>query len=231
MADKKLFGQADDNNPPLSDKIAFGTDTNNARNMTFTNLLSWLEGKLGFFRTANNLSEGNASEIRYNIGTYGWSEIDNKDATKANISDVLIKGGITTYTPTTDYSPVPKKYLEDSLKRVKGYYGTGSLFILGNIIYDSGYQQISSFVLSATVDKSPVTLPSESVLAKAFGYANGVIISINCYYDSAQSIVINNQLIDRGGNYTNIELGRGDSLTVMYVPGSGRNYQILGQFQ
>lgn len=230
MADKKLFGQAEDNNPPLTDKIAFGTDSNNARNMTFTNLLSWLEGKLGFFRTANNLSEGNASEMRYNIGTYSWSEIDNKDAAKANINDVLLKNNTTSYTPIGDYNPATVKFVNDALKRTRGYYGTGALFLLGNIIHDSGYQQISSFVLRATVDESPVTLPSESVLTNAFGYANGVIISINCHYESAKTMVINNQLIDRGGNDTNVELGKGDSLTVMYVPGSRRNYQILGHF-
>lgn len=234
MADKKLFGQADDNNPPLTDKIAFGTDTNNARNMTFTNLLSWLEGKLGFFRTANNLSEGNAAEIRYNIGTYSKAEIDNKDFAKADKKDVLHKNNTTSYTPIGDYNPATVKFVNDSHKKSKCLQSTsGLIHSLGSLLDTAEYPPANTFILKFTGStQNSVTLPSDSVLTQAFGYTEGVILFITCSPQSTQAGKIGGQLLNGGAGQIDHVMKKGDSVMVQRIPSfNDRNWQLINYFQ
>ena len=227
MADKKLFGQAEDNNPPLDDKIAFGTDTNNARNMTFTNFLSWLEGKLGFFKTSNNLSEGNIIQMRNNLDVLSSSTVYYNLAQKPDFSQVLYKGNTSEYTPTLDYEPATKKYVEDRVKRNIGYYGENPVS-LGVIITDEA-RAIYNFTLKVTSNRG-ITLPSKTVLETYFGYSDGVLLTINCHAESQASININGQLIDQGGNAADKALAKGDTLIVMYVrrsSGFDPNWQVV----
>lgn len=233
MADKKLFGQADDNNPPLTDKIAFGTDSNNARNMTFTNLLSWLEGKLGFFRTAKNLSEGNASEIRYNIGTYGWAEIDNKDAAKANINDVLLKNNTTVYTPAGNYNPATVKFVNDALRRTRCLQSSSYVVhSIGNMLYSNNYPVVDRFILKFTGGvANSVILPSDSVLQNSFGYTIGVVLFITVDPQSTQAGILDGQVMDQHGNEVNVLLGGADSLIVQRVPSKNEiDWLIINRF-
>jgi len=227
MADKKLFGQAEDNNPPLDDKIAFGTDTNNARNMTFTNFLSWLEGKLGFFKTANNLSEGNIIQMRNNLDVLSSSTVYYNLAQKPDFSQVLYKGNTTAFTPTLDYEPATKKYVEDRIKRNIGYYGENPIS-LGVIITDEA-RAIYNFTLKVTSNRG-ITLPSKSVLDTYFGYSDGVILTINCHAESTAVMYINGQLINQNGAAEDITLAEGDTLIAMYVQrssGFDPNWQII----
>lgn len=113
MADKKIFEQPENTNPSLTDNIAIGNATEPSRTMMFSTLVSWLENHLGFFRTANNLAEGNASSIRTNISVYSKSEVDSKDASKADRSNVLERDNTDAYTPSLSYHPATLKTVND----------------------------------------------------------------------------------------------------------------------
>lgn len=227
MADKKLFGQAEDNNPSINDRIAFGTDTDNARNMTFQNLLAWLESKLGFFKTANNLSEGNAIQMRNNLDVLSSSTVYYNLAQKPDFNQVIYKGNTSEFTPTLDYDPATKKYVEDRIKRNIGYYGENPVSL--SVIITNEARAIYNFTLKVTSDRG-ITLPSKSVLDTYFGYSDGMILTINCHAESTSHININSQLIDQGGNACDKALAKGDTIMVMYVrraSGFDPNWQVV----
>ena len=111
----------------------------------------------------------------------------------------------------------------------KGYVGTpaGGFFNLGDPIIAHG-APIVSFILKA-LGFTYLTLPSETVLATYFGYTQGVVITVVSAYDSTQTLRIDDQLIDRGGNVSSeINLGRGESISMMFVKGI-RDWQTLSR--
>ena len=50
---------------------------------------------------------------------------------KANSSDVLEKTNTTEFTPTADYQPATKKYVDDAIKAAIEKYNTEAMALLG----------------------------------------------------------------------------------------------------
>jgi hypothetical protein len=124
----RLFEQSDNNDPDLTNRIAFGKAGTATGNMSFTNFLAWLLTKLGFLKTASNLSDlASASTARSNLGVYSTSQVDSALNGKANIypaSGGAIKTNNTiSFTPSASYHPATKKYVDDNtlLPLFKGY--------------------------------------------------------------------------------------------------------------
>ena len=118
MADVILFGRPEDNDPALTQKLAHGTGTTAAKTMTFQGLVTWLTTKLPFLKTANNLSDVNASTARTNISVYSKTESDLTAGTKADKTNVLERNNTGAYLPTLDYHPATKKYADQGGKIV-----------------------------------------------------------------------------------------------------------------
>lgn len=110
MADKILFGVPEDNNPDLTRKLAHGTETEEARSMTFAGLITWLTSRLPFFNTANNLSEANATAVRANLSVNSVAENTAALALKADKANVIEKNSTAPYTPTLATHPVNVAY-------------------------------------------------------------------------------------------------------------------------
>jgi len=118
MADVILFGRPEDNDPALTQKLAHGTGTTAAKTMTFQGLVTWLTTKLPFLKTANNLSDVNASTARTNLSVYSKAESDLTGGTKADKTNVLERNNTGVYAPTLDYHPATKKYVDQGGKVV-----------------------------------------------------------------------------------------------------------------
>lgn len=57
--------------------------------------------------------------------TYFWGKVQNEISPKANTSDVLTKANTTSYTPSANYHPATKKYVDD-----KGFNDLSDIFII-----------------------------------------------------------------------------------------------------
>lgn len=119
----RLFEQTEDNDPDLSNRIAFGKAATATGNMTFTNFLTWIFGKLNFLKSSNNLSDvASSSTSRTNLGVYSKSEVDSAVGAKLSAYPTA-NGGLrvtnsTTFHPTSSYHPATKRYVD-------GYTSTG----------------------------------------------------------------------------------------------------------
>lgn len=116
MAGGRLFEQGGDVTPELTRRLAWGAAGVATSNSTWQTVITWLESILGFLKTSNNLSDLNDdTAARSNLGVYSTSEVDAELLLKADADNVLEKDNTTTYTPTSDYNPATKKYIDDLL--------------------------------------------------------------------------------------------------------------------
>ena len=168
MADKILFGIPEDNDPALTRKLAHGTETEEARSMTFAGLITWLTSRLPFFNTANNLREANAKAVRSNLSVNSVAENTAALALKADKANVLGKDNTTAYTPTLPYHPATKNYADRGGMELlaKGKFeGNGTSFFLqislAAINYDfsiSGVTRVSEGKYLLNLNKSHTNL-------------------------------------------------------------------------
>lgn len=113
MADKHLHGQSINNDPALTDRVAFGTDSTEAENITWQGIINWLTSHLPFFNTANNLSEGNAATMRNNLGAVYILDHNAQLDLKADVANVIEKDSTDVYTPALAYHPANLKTVND----------------------------------------------------------------------------------------------------------------------
>ena len=117
MADEILHNLPIDSNPSDSVKIAMGTETTPATNITLANFYTLLMSKLGFFKVSNLFSEifGNPTATdaaRANLSVPSVLEMQTADNLKANKSNVIEKDSTIAFTPTIATHPVNKGYID-----------------------------------------------------------------------------------------------------------------------
>lgn len=117
---RRLFEQTENANPALTKRLAFGKASEVTENITLTDFIAWLMTKLGFLKTANNLSDlANASTARDNLGVYSETEVDSLLSTKAELypeaGGALGSTNTTVFNPAANYHPATKKYVDDKL--------------------------------------------------------------------------------------------------------------------
>jgi hypothetical protein len=107
---------------PTDDMVlAAGKTLTPSINITFTNLYALLLTKLGFLKTASNLSDlPNVETARTNLGTYSTTEIDAAVGAKATLlqagsGSVIGVANTAVYTPSANYHPSTKKYVDDKI--------------------------------------------------------------------------------------------------------------------
>lgn len=118
---RRLFEQPTTGTPSGSKRVAFGAAGLATENITFTDLITYFESVLGFLKQSENLADlDDVATALSNLGTYSSTEIDNLLDAKAFIyslsqTDGALKGNnATTYTPSGDYNPATKKYVDDA---------------------------------------------------------------------------------------------------------------------
>ena len=121
MADKILHNLPIDNNPSDSVKIAMGTETTPATNITLSDFYTLLMSKLGFFKVSNLFSEifGNPTAMaaaRGNLSVPSISEMLTGDSARALKSNVIEKDSTTPYTPTLGTHPLNLKFIQDKFR-------------------------------------------------------------------------------------------------------------------
>lgn len=107
---------------PTDDMVlATGKALTPSINITWTNLYALLLTKLGFLKTASNLSDlTNAATARTNLGTYSTAQIDAAVDAKATLYQAgsgaaLGVANTAVYTPSSNYHPATKKYIDDKI--------------------------------------------------------------------------------------------------------------------
>lgn len=154
---RPLFEQPLDSNPSdLTYRVAFGKASNFTKNMTLTSLITWLNAQLGFNLKSNNLSDvPNKVTGRSNLGVYSTSEVDADLALKADKSNVLQLDNTATYTPSSNYHPATKKYVDDNsiISLFNGYTDLGDIsgfdertITLSPVVGTSNYMVIGNLV-------------------------------------------------------------------------------------
>jgi hypothetical protein len=96
MADKKLFEQPIEvpENQGMENRIAFGRSGVATKNMTFNNLVSWLNGKLSFLKPSSNLNDvANKASARNNLNVYSKDETYNKSEVDYQVNQMDNKFG------------------------------------------------------------------------------------------------------------------------------------------
>lgn len=89
MADKRLFEQSIEipANQGMENRIAFGRTGVATKNMTFNNLISWLNSKLSFLHPSQNLNDvQNKATARNNLNVYSKDEVYNKSEVDTTIN-------------------------------------------------------------------------------------------------------------------------------------------------
>ena len=89
MADKRLFEQPIEipANQGMEKRIAFGRTGVATKNMTFNDLISWLNSKLSFLRPSQNLNDvQNKATARNNLNVYSKDEVYNKSEVDTTIN-------------------------------------------------------------------------------------------------------------------------------------------------
>jgi len=89
MADKRLFEQPIEipANQGMENRIAFGRTGVATKNMTFNDLISWLNNKLSFLRPSQNLNDvQNKATARNNLNVYSKNEVYNKSEVDTTIN-------------------------------------------------------------------------------------------------------------------------------------------------
>lgn len=126
MADKRLFEQGSDVDPIGDNRVAHGKAATATSNSTWTRIVVWLKTQFNYLEATNNLSDLNdASAARTNLDVYNTTEVDTSLNLKSDKSNVLELDNTDTYTPTLDYHPSTKKYVDDKLLNVKSISNLG----------------------------------------------------------------------------------------------------------
>jgi len=127
--DKKLFELNENTTPADSKRLAFGDASSGAENITLANFYTRLMSKLGFLKVANYLNEYQGwpsaqASVHNSINVYSKTQVDDKDALKANKSNVIEKDSTTPYTPTLGTHPVNKSFIDNNKASGTFYMGT-----------------------------------------------------------------------------------------------------------
>jgi len=120
MADEPLFNQSLNASPLDSQRLVFATPIAATENMTFAQLITYLEAGLGFLKQSQNLADVNDPVTSLtNLGGYSSTVIDAELADKADIYTITEVAGAlkannaASFTPSSDYNPATKKYIDD----------------------------------------------------------------------------------------------------------------------
>lgn len=120
MADKKIF-ELTTGTPTTDYRFAFGKVGFPSLNIAVTDFLTWLNGALSFLKPSSNLGDlADKPTSRTNLEVYSTTETDNLVDGKADVySDSALDGALkanntSSYTPTLDYHPATKKYVDDN---------------------------------------------------------------------------------------------------------------------
>lgn len=120
----RLFEQGGDTTPDTSYRIASGKAGTPEVNTTFGTLVTWLESVLGFLKITNNLSDlNNKTTARTNLSVYSISDSDAALLLKADKTNVLQKDNTTAFTPTSNYHPGTKIYIDQRMSSGVGAFG------------------------------------------------------------------------------------------------------------
>lgn len=110
----RLFEQGEVTTPDTTEKLASGKSGSPTSNITIANFVAWLNTVLGFLKISSNLADGDAPTMRTNLDVYSTTEIDDELALKADSDNVLEKDNTTAFTPTADFHPATKKYVDSA---------------------------------------------------------------------------------------------------------------------
>lgn len=154
---KRLFERSSVTTPDLTTKLASGKAGEAATNITWQNVLTWLQDTaLNFLKPSNNLSDvSSAITARTNLDVYDTGTIDTALGLKANSADVLEKTNTTSFAPTGDFNPATKKYVDEGGVKIDWADGTiisakvdpGSFIRcckVGPIVYVTGQIQLTA---------------------------------------------------------------------------------------
>lgn len=142
MADKKLFEQPIElpESQGMTNRIAFGRAGNATKNMTFNDLVSWLNGKLSFLKPSNNLNDvANKASARNNLNVYSKSETYSKSEVDYQVNQMdnklggiqILVGGYITWSNSSPY--VSWNTAFGSLTISVQYVSTGKIRINHNL--------------------------------------------------------------------------------------------------
>ena len=185
MADEILHNLSIDNNPSDSVKIAMGTETTPATNITLANFYTLLMSKLGFFKVSNLFSEifGNSTAMaaaRANISTPSVLEMKTADNLRALKTNVIEKDSTSSFTPSLPTHPVNLKVITDKFPASGTYqWAEGSMgnqvstqqIAIGKTLPNTNYQ-----VVFTKISGINSNVPSPQVNAKGLSTFN-----IQCY--------------------------------------------------
>lgn len=117
---RKLFGLANLPSPyDQTYRLALGKENAPAVNVSLQNFLTWLTSMLPFMKGSKNLSDiTNSGAARSNLNVYSKTEVDARVNPKLDAYSSGMGGGLghrntAEYTPTSDYHPATKKYVDD----------------------------------------------------------------------------------------------------------------------
>lgn len=184
---RRIFEQPENNDPDLTKRVAFGGASKITENMTWSNFITWITGKLSFLKISENLNDlDNATTARTNLGVYSTTQVDTLLDDKADELDVLTKTNTTVYTPTADYHPGTKKYIDDqdesystvtvtpntggtvTAVNLKAYRHGASILIFGTVTIDStsgAEVQVASISGYSPPTSDDVPYPSAAILS------------------------------------------------------------------
>ena len=111
----RLFEQSEETTPgDLTERLSYGKVASQTKNITWTNLVAWLNSVLGFLKISSNLDDlNNKATARTNLEVYSTTEIDDDLDLKADKTNVLEKDNTTAFTPTSSYHPATKSYVDN----------------------------------------------------------------------------------------------------------------------
>lgn len=204
MADIKLFEQSLNSSPALTRRIAFGGAGVATENMTFTHLLAYLLANLGFLKVSSNLNDlANATTARTNLGVYSSAQVDAALAAKAD--EYPVAGGAlsttntTSYTPSANYHPANKLYVDDAIDTAMDVESVvAEAIISGATTYGYLYLQKVGNVVTGilrVLSSKTATVAATYVIPAALRPA----VAVNCSTRSPLTGDFNNILIGTGG--------------------------------
>ena len=110
------------------------------------------------------------------------SAMDTTIGNKANTSDVLTKTNATSYTPSENYHPATKKYVDDAVNTASGW-------VISDIAYGSSWDWVSTIAPSknAVYDKINWMI-SDTAYASSWDWVTTVAPSKNAVYDKISAM-------------------------------------------
>lgn len=124
----RLFEQSEETTPgDLTTRIAIGKTSTPTKNITLTNFIAWLNSVLSFLKLSNNLSDvPDKTAARSNLSVYSQTYLNTQLNLKADKDNVLELNNQDSYTPTSNYHPATKLYV-DSIILYKGVHTIGDV--------------------------------------------------------------------------------------------------------